>query len=156
MLAREITPLVRCIVCIRCCSPFFFFLFFFATLRKLTWSRLPSATVYHRRSVWLRCLPPFCASPSIWNFGCLSRLFRDNVSTETHPIHHHNVEFGAKTTVKGASCCVWRLMMGRQLDSGSGSLGVSLSPQSALTPAADPQPPTPPPRRYQTTLSHVK
>lgn len=40
---------------------------------------------------------------------------------------------------------VWRLMMGRQLDSGSGSLGVSLSPQSVLTPAADPQPPTPPP-----------
>lgn len=29
LLAREITPLVSCIVCIRCCSPFFFFLFFF-------------------------------------------------------------------------------------------------------------------------------
>lgn len=87
-------------------QPFLFLSFFFATLRKLTWSRLPSATVYHRRSVWLRGLPPFCASPSIWNFGCLSCLFRDNVSTETHPIHHHDVEFGAKTTVFGASCCL--------------------------------------------------
>lgn len=75
LLAREITPRVRCIVWMAAMAEFGSHSFL-ALLCKLTLSRLPSVAVYHQRSVWPRCLPAFYASLSIWSFSCLFGLFQ--------------------------------------------------------------------------------
>lgn len=75
LLAREITPRVRCIVWMAAMAEFGS-RSFLAPLCKLTLSRLPSVAVYHQRSVWPRCPPAFYASLSIWSFSCLFGLFR--------------------------------------------------------------------------------
>lgn len=75
LLAREITPCVRCIVWMAAMAEFGL-RSFLAPLCKLTLSRLPSVAVYHQRSVWPRCPPAFYASLSIWCFSCLFGLFR--------------------------------------------------------------------------------
>lgn len=123
-------------------QPFLFLSFFW--LRKLTSSRLPRVRLFITAdqfgwgvSLLFAPLRPYGTSAVLPFFGIM--YLRKLI-----PYIIIMLNLGLKQLWK-ALPAVWRLMMGRQLDSGSGSLGVSLPPQSVLTPAADPQPPTPPP-----------
>lgn len=139
LLAREITPRVRCIVCIRGCCAFFFpsFFFCFQFANSLGPDYRVRLFITADQFSWGISLLFMPLRPYGTSAGCLA--FRKMYLRKLISYIIIMLNLGLKQLWKLLPA-VWRLMMMRQLDTGTGSLCVSLSAQRVLTPLADPNP----------------